>query len=201
MSAQGTCAPSRPALASAGGRADLAAAPRWLVSELITIGIFAAVIKVSSLAIALAGGGMNPVTLILKNAVFTALLVVLLHKVRVFGTLTLFTLISAVVSLLLMGAGITLLPAMLLAGLLSEALVKVLGGYGRTAALMLGVAMFDLLSKALALGFSWLMMREQPALMITSTVMVTVGYLGSLLGLFGGVAFVKELRHAGIVRR
>ncbi|SNS07508.1 energy-coupling factor transport system substrate-specific component [Humidesulfovibrio mexicanus] len=173
---------------------------RWRVSELITIGIFAAVIKVSSLAIALAGGGMNPVSLMLKNAVFTALLVVLLHKVRVFGTLTLFTLISAVVSLLLMGAGLALLPAMLLAGLASETLVMALGGYGRTVPLLLGVGCYDLLSKGLSLAFSWLMMREQPALMVTSTVMVTVGYAGSLLGLWFGVAFVKELRHAGIVR-
>lgn len=201
MDAQPSFASAGAALAAPAAGARRGLASRWQVSELITIGIFAAVIKVSSLAIALAGGGMNPVTLVLKNAVFTALLIVLLHKVRVFGTLTLFTLISAVVSLLLMGAGLTLLPAMLLAGLASETLVKVLGGYGRTAALMLGVAMFDLLSKALALGFSWLMMREQPALMLTSTVMVTVGYVGSLLGLWGGVAFVKELRHAGIVRK
>lgn len=201
MDAQTSFASAGAALVAPAAGARRGLASRWQVSELITIGIFAAVIKVSSLAIALAGGGMNPVSLVLKNAVFTALLVVLLHKVRVFGTLTLFTLISAVVSLLLMGAGLTLLPAMLLAGLASEALVLSLGGYGRTVPLLLGVGCYDLLSKALALGFSWLMMREQPALMLTSTVMVTVGYVGSLLGLWGGVAFVKELRHAGIVRK
>lgn len=41
------------AVPAAGARRGLAS--RWQVSELITIGIFAAVIKVSSLAIALAG--------------------------------------------------------------------------------------------------------------------------------------------------
>lgn len=200
MDAHSSLAHAGAALAAPAAEERRGLSRRWRVSELITIGIFAAVIKVSSLAIALAGGGMNPVSLMLKNAVFTALLVVLLHKVRVFGTLTLFTLISAVVSLLLMGAGLTLLPAMLLAGLASEALVMALGGYGRTLPLLLGVGCYDLLSKGLSLAFSWLMMREQPALMLTSTVMVTVGYAGSLLGLWGGVAFVKELRHAGIVR-
>jgi energy-coupling factor transport system substrate-specific component len=45
------------------------------------------------------------------------------------------------------------------------------------------------------------MMREQPALLATITLMVSIGYVGALMGLFGGLAFVKELRHAGIVRR
>ena len=44
----------------------------------MVLGVFAASIKVTSLIIALAGGGMNPVSLILKNLVFTTLLVVLL---------------------------------------------------------------------------------------------------------------------------
>ena len=50
----------------------------WKSQELVMIGVFAAAIKLSSLLIALAGGGMNPVTLILKNLVFTTLLIVLL---------------------------------------------------------------------------------------------------------------------------
>ena len=56
----------------------------WQVRELIVIGIFAALIKVSTLLIAIAGGSMNPVTLVLKNIVATSLLVVLLYKVRKF---------------------------------------------------------------------------------------------------------------------
>ena len=53
-------------------------APYWNVRELVVIGIFAAVIKVSSILVALVGGGMNPLTLIMKNLLFTTLLVVLL---------------------------------------------------------------------------------------------------------------------------
>jgi energy-coupling factor transport system substrate-specific component len=30
--------------------------------------------------------------------------------------------------------------------------------------------------------------------------MVAIGYLGAVAGLFTGLRFVKELRHAGIVR-
>jgi energy-coupling factor transport system substrate-specific component len=175
--------------------------PYWSVRDLVVIGIFAAVVKVSSMAVALAGGGMNPLTLLAKNAVFTTLLVVLLYKIRRFGTLTLFVGVSAVVSLLLMGSGVTLLPAMLVAAALCEGVILLAGGYGRGAALVLGVALFDLLSKGLSLGLSWLMMREQPALLATITLMVSIGYVGALMGLFGGLAFVKELRHAGIVRR
>ncbi|MEF2146366.1 MAG: MptD family putative ECF transporter S component [Desulfovibrionaceae bacterium] len=173
----------------------------WPVRDLIMIGIFAAIIKISSLVVAFAGGGMNPLTLLLKNAIHTTLLVVLLYKVRRFGTLTLFVCVSAVVGLLLMGGGITLLPAMIVAGLLAEAFIVLFGGYANTFALLFGVALFDLLTKSLSLGMSWLMMREQPALLVTVSLMVTVGYVGSLMGLGGGVMFVKELRHAGIVRR
>ena len=54
----------------------------WKSQELVMIGVFAAAIKLSSLLIALAGGGMNPVTLMLKNLVFTTLLIVLLAKVK-----------------------------------------------------------------------------------------------------------------------
>ncbi|MGE4292633.1 MAG: MptD family putative ECF transporter S component [Desulfovibrio sp.] len=173
----------------------------WQVHDLIVIGIFAAVIKIASLAVALMGGGMNPLTLLLKNAVFTSLLVVLLHKVPRFGTLTLFIAVSAVVSLLLMGSGAILLPASLLAGLASEAVILLVGGYGRTLPILLGVAVFDLTSKGMALGMSWLTMREQPALLVTVSIMVVMGYVGALMGLGGGVYFVKELRHAGIVRQ
>ena len=62
---------------------------RWTAQELVVLGVFAAAAKISSLLIALAGGGMNPVMLILKNLVFTTLLVVLLTKVPKSGTLLL----------------------------------------------------------------------------------------------------------------
>ena len=197
-----TLRPGRGGDAPAGDGGTAATRRRhWPVHDLIVIGIFAAVVKIASLAVALMGGGMNPLTLLLKNAIYTTLLVVLLHKVRRFGTLTLFIAVSGIVSLLLMGSGIVLLPAALAAGLVSEAVIVVTGGYGRALSLLLGVAVFDLLSKGLSLGMAWLTMREQPALMATVLMMVTLGYAGSLLGLGGGILFVKELRHAGIVRQ
>ncbi|MEA1868535.1 MAG: hypothetical protein U9N19_10635 [Thermodesulfobacteriota bacterium] len=45
----------------------------WQPWEFITIGTFAALIKISTMLIAIAGGGMNPVSPIGKNVVATAL--------------------------------------------------------------------------------------------------------------------------------
>ncbi|MUM78517.1 hypothetical protein GKC30_12810 [Pseudodesulfovibrio sp. F-1] len=173
----------------------------WPVRDLIVIGIFAAVVKISSLIIALVGGGMNPLTLIVKNAVFTSLLVVLLHKVPRLGTLTLFVGVSAVVSLLLLGSGAILLPMSLVAALFAEMVITLFGGYRRTVGILVGVAVYDLASKGASLGISWLVMREQPELLITISTMVAIGYLGALAGLYSGHLFVKELRHAGIVHQ
>ena len=41
----------------------------WEARELVLVGVFAAAAKLSSLLIALAGGGMNPVSLVAKNLV------------------------------------------------------------------------------------------------------------------------------------
>ena len=89
----------------------------WQSRELVLIGVFAAAAKLSSLLIALAGGGMNPVSLVAKNLVFTTLLIVLLTKVPKFGTLLLFTAVSMIVSVCLMGGSLTLLPSSLVAAL------------------------------------------------------------------------------------
>jgi len=178
----------------------------WQVRELIVIGIFAALIKVSTLLIAIAGGGMNPVTLVLKNIVATSLLVVLLYKVRKFGVLTLFVMVSSVVSLLLMGGNMInsgnmiTVPGLLIAGFICDCLIVVAGGYKRAWSLVAGVGLFDFLSRAIALGYSYLTFREEPKLFIIGVVIVMIGYLGCILGLGGGVFFVKELKHAGIIR-
>lgn len=172
----------------------------WEARELIVIGTFAALIKVSSLLIALAGGGMNPVTLALKNTVATMLLIVLVFKVRKFGVLTLYVLVSAVFSILLMGGNFMLLPGNVLAGLACDLLIVLLGGYQKTASLFFGIAFFDLSARVLALGYSFLTMREDPRMLIMPAVIVVIGYLGCLIGLPSGVLFVKELRHAGIIR-
>jgi len=172
----------------------------WEVRELAVIGIFAALTKTASLMVALIGGGMNPLTLVLKNIVFTAFLVVLLFKVRKRWTLMLFIAVNTVFSMLLMGGGFMLLPSMLLAGILAEGLIAALGGYVRPAGIVLGVALYDFVSKGVSLVVSWLFMREQPQIMWLMTVMVAVGYSGAIIGLFVGLRFVTELRHAGIVR-
>lgn len=173
--------------------------PYWNVRELVVIGIFAALIKVSSILVALVGGGMNPLTLVMKNLLFTTLLVVLLYKLRKFGSLTLFLGVSALISALLLGGSMVLIPASLLAGLIAEGLIVAVGGYASTFALMLGVAVYDALSKTMAVGASWLMMREQPQMIVMVALFVAIGYVGSIMGLFTGRYFVKELRHAGIV--
>jgi len=174
--------------------------PYWEMRELVVIGVFAAVTKVSSILVALVGGGMNPLTLILKNLIFTTLTIVLLYKVRKFGALTLFLLVNLIVSMLLMGGGLFLIPPMIVAGLAAELLILGLGGYDKSINLMLGVGLYDLLFKVGSVGLSWLYMREQQEMVIMSAVIVAIGYMGALMGLFTGARFVKELRHACIIR-
>ena len=75
----------------------------WTIGELVTIGVFAAAAKVITMVVALAGGGMNPVTLLIKNLIFTTFFIVMLYKVKKSGTMILFTFVSMLISLLLMG--------------------------------------------------------------------------------------------------
>ncbi len=174
--------------------------PYWKMRELVIIGVFAAVIKVSSILVALVGGGMNPLTLILKNLLFTTLTIVLLYKVRKFGALTLFLLVNAIVSMLLMGGAVFLIPPMIISGLIAEAVILGLGGYSKSINLMIGVGLYDLLYKTGSVGLSWLYMREQQEMVIMSAIVVGIGYIGAVMGLFTGAMFVKELRHACIIR-
>ena len=172
----------------------------WFARELVLIGVFAAAAKLLSLLIALAGGGMNPVGLIAKNLVYTTLMIVLLTKVPKPGTLLLFTLISMIVSVCLLGGSFTLLPAALAGALAGEALMFLTGGTRRPWSAWVGVAVYDLLGKGLSLAVSYLFMRESPALMTVVVPVVLCGYLGSLAGLWFAVKTVGELRHAGFVR-
>ena len=94
---------------------------RWSAHDLVVLGVFSAAAKLSTLVVALAGGGINPVTLLLKNLIFTTMLVVMLYKVRTPGTLVLFVLVNMLISMLLLGGSITLLPSMLGGALLGEA--------------------------------------------------------------------------------
>lgn len=173
---------------------------RWGARDLVVIGVFAATAKLSTVLIAMVGGGMNPVSLLLKNVVFTTLLVIMLYKVRQPGTLSLFVIVSALVNFLLLGGNVTLIPHMLVAALVSEAVMKFVKSLGWKGAVFWGVGCFDFLSKGLSLAVSYLMMRESPALMAVVLPIVLIGYAGSLIGLYTGYRSMKELRHAGIVR-
>lgn len=173
---------------------------RWGARDLVVIGVFAATAKLSTVLIAMVGGGMNPVSLLLKNVVFTTLLVIMLYKVRQPGTLSLFVIVSALVNFLLLGGNVTLIPPMLVAALVSEAVMKFVKSLGWKGAVFWGVGCFDFLSKGLSLAVSYLMMRESPALMAVVLPIVLIGYAGSLTGLYTGYRSMKELRHAGIVR-
>ena len=173
---------------------------RWGARDLVVIGVFAATAKLSTVLIAMVGGGMNPVSLLLKNVVFTTLLVIMLYKVRQPGTLSLFVIVSALVNFLLLGGNVTLIPPMLVAALVSEAVMKFVKSLGWKGAVFWGVGCFDFLSKGLSLAVSYLMMRESPALMAVVLPIVLIGYACSLIGLYTGYRSMKELRHAGIVR-
>lgn len=173
---------------------------RWGARDLVVIGVFAATAKLSTVLIAMVGGGMSPVSLLLKNVVFTTLLVIMLYKVRQPGTLSLFVIVSALVNFLLLGGNVTLIPPMLVAALVSEAVMKFVKSLGWKGAVFWGVGCFDFLSKGLSLAVSYLMMRESPALMAVVLPIVLIGYAGSLIGLYTGYRSMKELRHAGIVR-
>lgn len=168
--------------------------------ELVVIGVFSAALKVITLIIALCGGGLNPISLILKNLVATTLLVVLLYKVRKNGTLCLFSLVSALISFMLLGGGITTIASSLLSAILAEFLVICLGGAKRFYAPILLVLFYDLFSKTASLCVSYIMVRETPAMMFMVIAIVLVGYIGSLIGLGTGVYCARELKHAGIIK-
>ena len=173
---------------------------RWSAHDLVVLGVFSAAAKLSTLVVALAGGGINPVTLLLKNLIFTTMLVVMLYKVRTPGTLVLFVLVNMLISMLLLGGSITLLPSMLGGALLGEAAAFAAGGLLRPWGPVLAVGVYDLSSKIFSLGMSWLALRESPAVLVPVAIIVALGYVGSFMGLFSGVRAVRELRHAGIVR-
>ena len=174
----------------------------WDTESLVVVGLFTALSKVVSLMIALLGGGMNPLMLFLKNGVATALLVVLVARVGKFGVLALYVLVGQVVSFLIAGGGMSmLLPGFLIAALLSDGLVSLCGGYRRVGAVLAGVALYDLLGRAISMGYSLLHARENMAMVAVAGVFIAIGYLGCVfIGLPCGAKFVKELRHAGIIR-
>lgn len=171
----------------------------WTSRELVTIGVFAAIIKASTILVAMLGGGMNPVSLLAKNCLYVTLMVVLMHKVPRTGTLALTAGLTALVSLLILGQGMLSAPAAILAALLGEGLILLLGGYSKGRNIVIGLIFAELATKAASLGISWLAMREQPGMVVVASIFVSIGALGSFIGGWTGLRFTKELRHAGLI--
>lgn len=174
----------------------------WTTEHLVLVGIFSALIRLSSLAIGLVGGGPNPVSLFVRNGLTTALLIVLVCRVRKFGVLCLYCFVNIVISFFMSGSVLIFLaPANIIAALASDLVIAAAGGYKNTLSVLAGVALYDLLSRGIALGFSFLVMRENLQLVAAGAMMIVLGYLGNLIvGLPAGYKFVKELRHAGLIR-
>jgi energy-coupling factor transport system substrate-specific component len=169
--------------------------------ELVAIGLFSAAAKASSLMLALVGGGMNPLTLILKSAVQSALLVVLLAKVPKTGTLTLSNLIGLLLSFLLMGQHVISLPVILAGTMAVELAAWLCGGLARRPWLAIPMlAASELATRLINVAVSFLGVREQPGLMAMVIAVSAFSYLGILLGLVGGVRMTRELRHAGLIQ-
>ncbi|MDR0355315.1 MAG: MptD family putative ECF transporter S component [Deltaproteobacteria bacterium] len=169
--------------------------------ELVIIGLFSAAAKASSLMLALVGGGMNPATLILKSAVHSALLVVLLAKTPRTGALTLSNIIGILLSFLLMGQHVISLPAIVAATLLVETAAWLGGGLEHKPWLAIPmVAASELLVRFVNVGVAYLGVREQPGLMVMVVAVSAFSYLGILLGLVLGRRMTKELRHAGLIQ-
>lgn len=174
----------------------------WTTEHLVLVGIFSALIRISGLSVSLIGGGPNPIALFIRNGLTTALLVVLICRVRKFGALSLYCFVNIVISFFMSGSVmIFLLPAQFAAAILSDLIVAAFGGYKNTLSVLLGVAMYDLFSRSISLAISFLVMREDIRLFAAGVFMIVLGYCGSLLvGLPAGYKFVKELRHAGLIR-
>lgn len=172
----------------------------WSIQELVTIGVFAAAAKVITMVVALAGGGMNPVTLLIKNLIFTTFFIVMLYKVRKSGTIMLFTFVSLIVSLLLMGAEASTSLGMFMASFIGEFFILLFGGMKNKYAPIIGVAAFDLSYRVLSMFLAYMVMRETPEIVYAVIPIIAIGYLGAVIGLYTGIKAVKELRYAGIVR-
>lgn len=174
----------------------------WTTEHLVLVGIFSALIRLSSLAIGLIGGGPNPISLFVRNGLTTALLIVLVCRVRKFGVLCLYCFVNIVISFFMSGSVLIFLaPANLVAAIASDLVIAAAGGYRNTLSVLAGVALYDFLSRGIALAFSFIVMRENVQMIAAGAFMIALGYLGCLfVGLPAGYKFVKELRHAGLIR-
>jgi energy-coupling factor transport system substrate-specific component len=172
----------------------------WENIDLITVGTFAALIRVSTYLITICGGGMNPFAFILKNIMITGLLVVLCHKVPRPGVLTLYMLVNYLFSLALTGSVPISVPTLVICALLADLIICYGARIHRNSAILAGVLFYKLSSVSVGFAWQFLVVREDPRLMLMPLAIVMIGSIGYVLGLPVGMKLLKELRHAGIVR-
>lgn len=161
-------------------------------SDLVFIGVFAAAAKISSVVIALAGGGIDLLALIAKNIIVAVLLVVLMTKVNKRGALFVCMLVSSIVGSLLSGSAMMLAPSAIVGALVGEMFFR---------RPWIAVCVSELTAKTSALAAAWVVLRESPALFNVVLPVVLIGALGTFLGLWLSRSTVRELRHAGFLPR
>ena len=172
----------------------------WENIDLITVGTFAALIRVSTYLISICGGGMNPLAFIIKNIIATSLMVVLCHKVTRFGVLTLYSLVTYLFSLIITGSFTLSIPVVLACSLFSDWVIYLLGKKKTMGAVLFAVIFYELGTKLFGLVYSFLFVREDIRLLIMPAMVVGIGCIGSFIGLYSGAKLLKEMRHAGIIR-
>ena len=168
--------------------------------DLVAIALFACIAKVSGLVIALAGGGMNPLALVLRNAVVTGLLIVMLAKVAGKGVLFLNAVLGGIVSLVLFGHGMMLLPGAIIGSIAGEGAMVIATKYGVRAHLpLVGAACSEISAKLISLCVTYVVLRENPVLLTPVLFVLGIGCVGTFLGLWGGWRMARELRRANII--
>lgn len=173
------------------------------VSDYISIGVMGALAKSGATLIALIGGGMNPLTMILSNLFHMVILSALLVKVKKPFTLTLSYLTGVFISAFVMGNGVTLIPFILLASLIIEIIIYISSSrYKRLIPLVLGIFLAEASIKGVGLLYLYWQWRESPAvkeIVIGSSIFVGIALIGSFLGIFASYKFIKELRRASLI--
>ncbi|MDR3204702.1 MAG: MptD family putative ECF transporter S component [Deltaproteobacteria bacterium] len=167
----------------------------WDIRDLVIVGLIAALARALGLISVFALGGMNPISLTVRAMIVAILYIVLLHKVRRFGALTLAILIGALTSFLIMAIGIVTLPILLLGGLAAESFIS-LAGRERTISIVAGVFLMTLVERAAGLFVVYLNMRESVGMIWPFLIMSVPGLCGTALGCFYAPLFIKELKRA-----
>ncbi|MDR2441966.1 MAG: MptD family putative ECF transporter S component [Deltaproteobacteria bacterium] len=170
----------------------------WAIRDLVIIGLMGALARALGLVSVFILGGMNPLSLTVRVMIITVIYIVLRHKVRRFGVLTLAVLVGSLTSFFIMAQGIVTLPIVLLGALMAEVFIVYIGRE-RSLAIIVGVALMSIFERGAALIFVWLNFRENLVLMVPALFMSTPGILGAFLGCLLAPGLVKELRHAAFI--